>query len=95
MPVRSPGRLLVTRRLQYCKEGLPVQTYYFDIQDGVPVRDRKGLELANSSVAIEHSRRLATLIRQKQQPDRKDLLIVVTDESGREIHREVVYPAMT
>ncbi|WP_365857857.1 hypothetical protein [Bradyrhizobium sp.] len=46
-------------------------------------------------MAIEHSKRLARLIRQKQQPDRKDLIIVVTDESGREIHREIVYPAMT
>lgn len=69
-----------------------MQAYYFDIQDGVPVRDRKGLELANTTVAIEHSRRLASIIREKQQPSRKDLLVIVTDQSGREIHREPVYP---
>lgn len=70
-----------------------MQTFYFDIQDGVPVRDRKGLELANTTMAIEHSKRLATIIRQKEPPGRKDLLIVVTDENGREVHRETVYPA--
>ena len=70
-----------------------MQTFYFDIQDGVPVRDRKGLELANTTMAIEHSKRLATIIRQKKPPGRKDLLIVVTDENGREVHRETVYPA--
>lgn len=69
-----------------------MQTFYFDIQDGVPVRDRKGLELANTTMAIEHSKRLATIIRKKP-PGRKDLLIVVTDENGREVHRETVYPA--
>lgn len=69
-----------------------MQTFYFDIQDGVPVRDRRGLELANTTMAIEHSKRLATIIRQKETPGRKDLLVVVTDESGREIHRETVYP---
>jgi hypothetical protein len=75
------------------KEAL-VQTYYFDLQDGVPVRDRKGLGLANTTVAIEHSKRLASIIREKQQPSRTDLLVVVTDESGREIHREPVYPGV-
>ncbi|MGQ0681134.1 DUF6894 family protein [Bradyrhizobium sp.] len=69
-----------------------VQTFYFDIQDGVPVRDRKGLELANTSMAIEHSKRLATIIRRKEPPGRRDLLVVVTDQSGREVHREPVYP---
>jgi hypothetical protein len=72
-----------------------VQTFYFDIQDGVPVRDRKGLELANAAVAIEHSKRLATIIRQKEHPGRKDILVVVTDASGREVHREPVYPGGT
>lgn len=70
-----------------------MQTYYFDIQDGIPVRDRKGLELVSGAAAIEHSKRLATLIREKDPPGRKDLTVIVTDESGREIHREAVYPA--
>lgn len=70
-----------------------MQTYYFDIQDGIPVRDRRGMELGSSAAAIEHSKRLATLIREKNPPGRTDLNVIVTDESGREIHREAVYPA--
>lgn len=71
-----------------------MKTYYFDLQDGVAVRDKKGLELVSGGAAIEHSKRLAKLIRDKRQPDRKDLNIVVLDENGREIHREAVYPAV-
>jgi hypothetical protein len=71
-----------------------VQTYYFDIQDGIPVRDRKGIELQSGTAAIQHSKRLATLMREKNPPGRKDLNVVVIDESGREIHREAVYPAV-
>jgi hypothetical protein len=69
-----------------------VKTCYFDIRDGVPARDVKGLKLANGRAAIEHSKRLATVIRDKPQSSRKDLHVVVIDESGREIHREPVYP---
>lgn len=72
-----------------------MKTYYFDLQDGVAVRDQKGLELVSGGAAIEHSKRLAKLIRDKRQPDRKDLSIVVLDENGREIHREAVYPVAT
>jgi uncharacterized protein DUF6894 len=72
-----------------------VQTYYFDIQDGVPVRDRKGIELVSGAAAVEHSKRLATLMREKNPPGRRDLNVVVIDESGREIHREAVFPAAT
>ena len=72
-----------------------MKTYYFDFQDGVPLRDTRGMELENASVAIEHCKRLAALTREKQQPGREDLMIVVTDESGREIHREPVYTPAT
>jgi uncharacterized protein DUF6894 len=70
-----------------------MRTYYFDLQDGIAVRDRKGLAFVSGGAAIEHSKRLAKLIRDKRQPDRKDINVVVLDEDGREIHREVVYPA--
>ncbi|RZI39033.1 hypothetical protein EGT07_31065, partial [Herbaspirillum sp. HC18] len=30
----------------------PMPTYYFDIRDGVPVRDRSGLEIASDGAAI-------------------------------------------
>jgi len=69
-----------------------VRTYYFDIRDGVPARDVKGLVLASGRAAIAHSKRLATIIRDKPHTSRKDLHIVVIDESGKEIHREPVYP---
>jgi Domain of unknown function (DUF6894) len=73
-----------------------VQIHYFDIRDGVPARDVRGLELADGKAAIEHSKRLATIIRDKPPPSScKDLHIVVIDESGREIHREPVYPAVS
>lgn len=72
-----------------------MKTYYFDLQDGVAVRDNKGLELVSGGAAIAHSKRLAKLIRDKQHLDRSDLNVVVLDESGREIHREVVYPLAT
>lgn len=71
-----------------------MQTYYFDIQDGISVRDRKGLELASGGAAIEHSKRLASLMREKQPSGRQDLNVVVLDENGGEIHREAVYPAL-
>ncbi|WP_342711700.1 hypothetical protein AAFG13_08175 [Bradyrhizobium sp. B124] len=32
-----------------------MRTYYFDTKDGVPVRDRIGLEFANVAAAITHS----------------------------------------
>lgn len=73
-----------------------MRTYYFDIRDGVPLRDTTGLSLVSGGQAIEHSKRLAAIIRDKPQPGslaRHDLQIVVIDESGKEIHTEPVYPS--
>lgn len=70
-----------------------MQTYYFDLQDGIAVRDREGIELVSGGAAIEHSKRLAASMRQKRPLGHKDLNVIVTDENGREIHREAVYPA--
>ena len=67
-------------------------TYYFDMQDGVPVRDRRGLTFASNGQAIEHSKLLARGLREKPAQN-KDLHVVVLDESGKEIHREAVHPA--
>ena len=69
-----------------------MRTYYFDLQDGVPTRDRQGLELATISDAIDHSKALAKRLR--DDPRRRDaaLSVIVLDESGTEIHRERVYP---
>ena len=69
-----------------------MRTYYFDIKDGVPVRDRRGLELATVSAAIEHSKILASRLRDDSGPGDSALSIVVVDESGTQIHREPVFP---
>jgi hypothetical protein len=70
-------------------------TYYFDTQDGVPVRDRTGKILAGTGAAIEHSKQMASAMRSESAPLNRDLNIIVLDESGREVHREPVYPAGT
>lgn len=69
-----------------------MRTYYFDIKDGVPTRDKRGLDFPTISAAIEHSRNLAQKIRDDPQSRDPALSIVVIDESGTEIHRERVYP---
>ena len=71
-----------------------MQTYYFDMQDGIPTRDRTGLEFATRAGAIEHSRDLARRLRHDPRITDRRLSIVVVDESGAEIHREPVYPAV-
>lgn len=69
-----------------------MRTYYFDVRDGVPTRDRKGLEFPNAVGAIEHSKGLARLLRHESRLTDRRLSIVVIDESGAEVHRESVYP---
>ncbi|MBV9565555.1 MAG: hypothetical protein JOY90_34650 [Bradyrhizobium sp.] len=72
-----------------------MRTYYFDVKDGAPTRDRQGLEFPTSSGAIEHSKELARRIRREPRIRNHPLSIVVVDESGAEIHREPVHPAPT
>jgi hypothetical protein len=69
-----------------------MRTYYFDIKDGIPSRDRQGIEFASAGGAIEHSKELARLLRSDNRLGDAGLAIVVVDESGAEIHREAVYP---
>ncbi|UWU94872.1 DUF6894 family protein [Bradyrhizobium sp. CB1015] len=69
-----------------------MRIYYFDIRDGVPVRDKAGLELASDGAAIAHSKGLADQVRREKPKGHPELQIVVIDESGREVHRERVYP---
>ena len=70
-------------------------TYYFDLKDGVPVRDRSGLELMSDGAAIVHSKSLADKVRREKPKGHPDLRIVVIDESGREVHREQIYQDAT
>lgn len=67
-----------------------MRTYYFDMKDGVPVRDNAGLQFATSREAIQHSKGVAREMRGKQAAGDRDRYIVVVDESGTEIHREPV-----
>jgi len=69
-----------------------MRMYYFDMKDGVPVRDRAGLQLVSDGAAIAHSKRLADKLRKEKPVGNSDLRIVVIDETGREVHREQVYP---
>jgi hypothetical protein len=66
-------------------------TYYFDMKDGVPIRDRTGLQFPTDADAIEHSKKLARQF--SHDPRLKDPIhsIVVLGESGTEIHREPVH----
>jgi uncharacterized protein DUF6894 len=70
-----------------------MRTYYFDMKDGVPTRDRNGLEFATIAGAIDHSKELARRLRHDPRITDRKLSIVVADEYGHEIHREAVYPA--
>ena len=69
-----------------------MRTYYFDMRDGIPVRDRKGLEFPTASGAIEHSKSLARQMRDDPRASGRAFSIVVIDQSGAEIHRELVEP---
>ena len=69
-----------------------MRIYYFDIKDGVPTRDRQGLEFPTMSGAIEHSKELAKRLRDDPRSRDPAFSIVVVDESGTEIHRERVHP---
>ena len=69
-----------------------MRTYYFDMKDGVPTRDRKGIEFSTAGGAIEHSKQLAQRLRNDSRIKDPTLAIVVIDESGAEIHREPVHP---
>jgi len=62
------------------------------MKDGIPTRDRKGIEFPSTSAAIAHSKELARRLRNEPRLKDPALAIVVIDESGAEVHREPVYP---
>ena len=68
-----------------------MQTFFFDMIDGVSLRDRTGVEFDSSVEAIEHSRLVAQHFRDESLRDDKDLEISVVNALGREIHREFVH----
>ena len=69
-----------------------MRTYYFDMRDGIPIRDRKGLEFSTAGGAIEHSKNLARQMRDDPRASGRAFSIVVIDQTGAEIHREPVEP---
>jgi len=70
-----------------------MKTYYFDLRGGVPARDRSGVEFATHAEAIRHSQLVAQRIRDDKRLTRADLCVAVVEESGAEIHRELVFAA--
>ena len=70
---------------------MAMQTFFFDMKDGVPMRDRVGIEFGTNVEAIAYSRVLAQHFRDDSLRDDQDLEISVVNASGREIHREFVH----
>jgi Domain of unknown function (DUF6894) len=68
-----------------------MQMFFFDMKDGVPLRDRVGIEFNTNLEAIEHSQALAQHFRDDSLTDDQDLEISVVNAVGREIHREFVH----
>jgi hypothetical protein len=68
--------------------------HFFNLKDGIPVRDRKGHECANDDEAIFHG----TFIAQRIGTERPDYAgrghyISVVNEEGNEIHRAPIESA--
>jgi uncharacterized protein DUF6894 len=74
------------------KPGLTaMQKFFFDMKDGVPMRDRIGLEFKTNADAIAHCGVLAEHFYRDSLTDDQDLEISVVNSLGREIHREFVH----
>lgn len=68
-----------------------MQKFFFDMKDGVPMRDRFGIDFKGNLEAIEHCKELAQHFRNDSLRDDKDLEISVVNALGREIYREFVH----
>jgi hypothetical protein len=68
-----------------------MQTFFFDMKDGVPMRDRVGVEFETDAEAITHCKELARQFRQGSLRDDKELEIAVVNSVGREIFHEFVH----
>jgi hypothetical protein len=67
-----------------------MQMFFFDMKDGVPLRDLVGIEFMTGAEAIEHGKRLAQHFRDECLRVDQGLEISVINASGREIYRECV-----
>jgi uncharacterized protein DUF6894 len=70
---------------------IPMQKFFFDMKDGVPMRDQIGIEFNTNAEAIVHCKELAQHWRDESWRDDKDLEISVVNSLGREIHKEFVH----
>lgn len=68
-----------------------MQTFVFDMKDGVPLSDRVGIEFETNVEAIGHCKELAQHFRDESLRDDQDLEISVVNSVGREIRREFVH----
>jgi hypothetical protein len=68
-----------------------MQKFFFDMKDGVPCRDRIGIDFKGNLEAIAHCKELAHHFREDSLRDDQDLEISVVNSVGREIHREFVH----
>lgn len=69
-----------------------MRRYYFDLKERRPTKDGTGVCFATSSDAIQHSRELARRLRNDMRRNDPELLVLVINENGAEIHREAVFP---
>jgi Mg-chelatase subunit ChlD len=76
-------------------QGNFMKRFYFDLSDGVPVRDNGGIELDTLLDAKKHSRKFADLLRRDGRLRDPNLAVIVLDASGSEVHREPVFPMDT
>ena len=72
-------------------EMVPMKKFFFDMKDGVPMRDKIGIEFNTNAEAITHCQELAQHWRDESLRDDKDLEISVVNSLGREIHKEFVH----
>ena len=72
-------------------EMVPMQKYFFDMKDGVPMRDKIGIEFNTNAEAVTHCKELAQHWRDESLCDDEDLEISVVNSLGREIHKEFVH----
>ncbi len=68
-----------------------MQTFFFDMKDGVPLRDRVGIEFNTNADAIAHCAVLAQHFYDDSLTDDQNLEISVVNSLGREIHRQFVH----
>jgi len=68
-----------------------MEKFFFDMKDGVPMRDRVGIEFKTDAEAINHGKELAQHFREGSLRDDTELEIAVVNSLGREIYREFVH----